>query len=615
MPILNPGPSSSAVANTRSALSAGTYLYANLPPASQYPAGTTVWTTDRGQFISNGTNWSATSSLSGSYTVSTLPSASSVTSGTQVYTTDGGTFISNGTNWTPISVGKTGGTRVGLIGDSLMARGYGNYTVATSVQVISATEVQISMTAHMMTVGNKVMISWTNQPLLSGYFTTVLRVIDRNNYTISNPGIIGSYPINVLDQTGAAVPSIFDLTYNIQTGFSSWIFATQSSGTYFNLFSFNALGGATSDQINTYCVTSALKMATYPDEWWYLPGANDAANGYTVAQTMANVNTTMNRLLATGKTVRLFTPAPYNGNATRSAFIQELRQQEIETYKNNPQVIIFDLTKWLIDPTSLTGNYKSGYDTDGVHPSPTGSYQAAKGFWSDMKLAGSSLLPTISPLFPVSQMDSYAYASGIGYSNLITNPMLIGTTGNKYGTALPTGTVATSFSVTNNPQSYGSCTSIVCTAETARADGNPGYWQQVVASTTGAGSFWLAVEQQSQNGVNANISTLGAGWYIMGCEVNISAVTNTIKFVNGNFDLYTTTGLPTQIWQALVNNGETWVTSLSGGNDTILLLAPPVYITALEPTGYWQPTFYVGMTGTGSATFKFGRPFMRRVNM
>lgn len=555
------------------------------------------------------------------YTYTTLPAATSVAAGTQFWTSDLGIVVNNGTNWTPISVGRVGGTKITIIGDSIAGYGYGSEVVATSIQVISSTEVQVNMTNHKMTVGNKVTIGFTNQALLTAYCTQVMRVVSVNAYTIPNPGITGTYPITVNTQTGSGVPSVYHLVYNLQSGYASWVFATQSDGTRFNLFSLYALGGATSDQINTYCVTQALKASSYPDEWWYMPGANDAANSYTVAQSMGYINQTMARLLATGKTVRLFTPSPYGGNATRSAFIQELRQQEIETYKNNPQVIIFDLTKWLIDPTNLTGNWKSGYDIgDGVHPSATGSYQAAKGFWSDMKSAGTSLLPNVSPLFPISQMDSYAYASGIGYSNLINNPMLIGITGSKYGTVLPTGTVAANMAIANNPDGYGSCTSIVCTSEVVRSDGNPGYWQQVVATTSGSnGSFWLAVEQQSQNGVNANIANMGAGWYVIGCEVNISSVGNTIKFVSGNNDLYTNaSGLPTQIWTTQLNPNiasNPWVASLNGGTETLTLVSSPVYITSLETTGYWQPHFYVGLSGTGSTTFKFGRPFIRRINM
>lgn len=57
MPINNPGPSSSAVANTAPAPFAGTFAYAQLPLASQYPIGTSVYTPEQGVLYNNGTNW------------------------------------------------------------------------------------------------------------------------------------------------------------------------------------------------------------------------------------------------------------------------------------------------------------------------------------------------------------------------------------------------------------------------------------------------------------------------------------------------------------------------------------------------------------------------------
>lgn len=526
------------------------------------------------------------------------------------FTDSGALRVSTATN------GALGNTKIGLIGDSIALRGFGNPGTITSMQVISATEVQVNMTNHAMSVGNKLMVGWTNQDLLSGYCTQVLSVISTSAYTIPNPGITGTYPITVTGQNGVGLPIIYDLAMGYQTGYAPWIIATQSAGTYFNLFSVNALSGATSVQIDTYCVANALKMSAYPDEWWYMPGANDAGV-YTVAQSMATINSTMNKLLATGKTIRLFTPSPRSGSASLSAFLQQLRQQEIETYKNNPQVIIFDLNKWLIDPLSITGDWKSGYSLDSVHPQPTACYAAAKGFWSDMKLAGSSLLPNISPLFPVSQNDNYEYASAVGYSNVMKNPMLTGINGTRTsnsGSPLPQGTVASYFSVVNNVGSFGGCTSLVCTSQTARTDGNPGYWQNLVATTAGNAAFQFYYEQQGQNGVNANIANMGAGWYVFGCEVNISNVTNTIKYIQANFTFNVTT-TQTQVWYTLLDNTEAWVAALNNGNDTLTLLGTPVYISAMETTGYWQPQFRVGMTGTGSATFNFGRPFMRRINV
>ncbi len=61
MPINNPGPSSSALANTKTQVTAGVYTFATLPSASLYPVGTMAWTTDQGMFVSDGVNWESTS--------------------------------------------------------------------------------------------------------------------------------------------------------------------------------------------------------------------------------------------------------------------------------------------------------------------------------------------------------------------------------------------------------------------------------------------------------------------------------------------------------------------------------------------------------------------------
>jgi len=75
MPINNPGPSSSTVANTSAAPFAGVYSYAQLPSASLYAAGTTAWTTDQGMVVSNGSSWTSTSITSpvGPNALDTIP--------------------------------------------------------------------------------------------------------------------------------------------------------------------------------------------------------------------------------------------------------------------------------------------------------------------------------------------------------------------------------------------------------------------------------------------------------------------------------------------------------------------------------------------------------------
>jgi lysophospholipase L1-like esterase len=58
---INPGPASTGTANSQAAQSAvgstASQLYANLPPASSVPAGYVAYTSDQGQFYSNGTSW------------------------------------------------------------------------------------------------------------------------------------------------------------------------------------------------------------------------------------------------------------------------------------------------------------------------------------------------------------------------------------------------------------------------------------------------------------------------------------------------------------------------------------------------------------------------------
>lgn len=504
--------------------------------------------------------------------------------------------------------GAFGVKKIGLIGDSLMLRGLASNVANNlcTLSIISATEVQVTQTNYRCTPGNKVMIQWADQPLLNGYCTAVLRIIDSTNFTIANPGITGTYPISVGTFAGKANIGCFSLTNIRQIGFVPWIMATQPD-TYFTVFSVNAMEGATSTQVDTYCATNAVRMASLPDEWWYLTGANDVGT-FTVAQTMANVVSTMNKLLATGKTVRLFTPNAYDGTASYSALLQEIRQQQIETYKNNPQVILFDLNKWMINPLSLTGNMKTGYSQDGVHPSVTGCYQAGKGFWSDMKLSGTSLLPQIEPLFPVSQIDSRPYANAVGFSNLAMNPMLIGTAGSVTGTGA-SGQCADNWAVTNN-----SCDTTVCTAQVARTDSKPGYFNQIVATkASGTGTFDFKVSSQAiQTYINSNTVSMGAGWYVFGFEVNFTVSTGSLSYIQymGDFDNATAN---TQVNRFLDYQGDTWVTGVS--TDTLAYISYPFYVGVNDfMTGTWNTYLRIGVTG-GSSTINIGRPFCRRITV
>ena len=648
------------------------------------------------------------------YTYATLPAASSVNPGTSYWTTDQGWYTSNGVSWvannslpatTPATT-RIGGTRIGLIGDSLMLRGLTS-TVGSSactLSIISATEVQVTQTGHSCTVGNKVVITWADKPLLNGYCAAVLRVIDANNFTIANPGITGTYPISVgiygvlsgvsivgtpyqfscnatalevgqsititgtntgtgsitgyvsgntyfvistngstgfnLSATlgGAAVAvtagTLVGLSYTngkteigcwsmtniVETGFAPWILGTQPDPS-FNVYSVHALVGATSTQVNNNCVPNALKMASSPDEWWYMTGANDTSSAYSVAYTMTNVQNTMSALLATGKTIRLFTPNAYGntgtpGTTTTGAFLQELRQQQIETYKNNPQVVIFDLSKWMIDPLSLVGNAKSpssvpptstDYNQDQAHPSVTGSYQTGKNFWSDMKLAGSSLLPNISPLFPVSQMDSNAYAAGVGFSNLAKNPMLIGSAANVSGTG-GSGTCAPDWALINID-----CDTVVGTAQVSRSDNKPGYFNQfILTKASGNGRCRFQPATAFQSFVNSNTSSMGAGWYVFGLEVNFAVTSGTINYMALTCDYQDASG-NTQIVRFLDNNGNTWIRGTT--TDTLNIVSYPFYIGSnnFQSGGYFP--FLEMQVGGGSSTIKIGRPFMRRINM
>ena len=250
MPINNPGPSNSAVANTRAALSAGTYLYANLPPASQYPAGTTVWVSDRGQFISNGTSW-VSSSLGSTYTYATLPSASTVPAGSQAYTTDQGMFYSDGTNWQSLLTANKN-----LYNFS--PKNYKNTRKALANVRLGVSRMNVLCLGDSITVG-----------FIGG--------------TAADRKVVNGYPAKLATQFGSGVVSS---PGSLNGGFQSWI---NDHNVY------NQFGGTLTDED---------PRVTGFASWGIFGNQQAALGGTIVAAKVPSANTTP----------LLFTPKDVNGN-------------------------------------------------------------------------------------------------------------------------------------------------------------------------------------------------------------------------------------------------------------------------------------------------------------
>jgi len=165
------------------------------------------------------------------------------------------------------------------------------------------------------------------------------------------------------------------------------------------------VGGQTSTQILSRFDTDVAPFD--PDVVAILAMTNDVSSGFTMATSIANMKELVAKTLAIGAVPILATIPPrvaayQPGTTTRNLWIKR--------YAAANGFLIVDYHAVLADP--LTGEYKTGYSTDGVHPTALA-----------VEVMATAFLSVVSPsLSPSSAMVA---DGGVDPSNAVTNGFLI----------------------------------------------------------------------------------------------------------------------------------------------------------------------------------------------
>lgn len=142
------------------------------------------------------------------------------------------------------------------------------------------------------------------------------------------------------------------------------------------------VNGDTTAGLLTRFAASVTANASKFDIAFVQSGINDANLGTTGAVIAANLESVCTQILAMGKVCVLYTIFPSNIlTATKYSQLMEansrLRIWALSLAKN-PNFILVDAFRDLVDPTSSTGAIVTAYQPDGFHPSPAGCYLIAK---------------------------------------------------------------------------------------------------------------------------------------------------------------------------------------------------------------------------------------------
>lgn len=283
-------------------------------------------------------------------------------------------------------------------------------------------------------------------------------------------------------QAGASVPgrsialigdSITYLnTLNTTTGYYSrgyWTWANILLGHRFNTTYVDGVPGSGCTDANW--LTRVRTLIGQRPQWALcMIGVNDCGNGFTAAQIIAALTSTLALFSAAGITVILPTITPHNvTNYAMGRVNQWIRQQAA-----NPGVVVVDLSSALCDPAVSTPNYWQGGTSypnantvDGLHPTAASA-----------QTMGQLFANALSPITPA--LEGFALPTSDS-ANLLTYAQSSWAGG---GSAAPTGWTATGA---------GTYTQV------ARTDGIPGNWQQIVVAPGGVVTLIMSPKATSLN--------------------------------------------------------------------------------------------------------------------
>ena len=264
------------------------------------------------------------------------------------------------------------------------------------------------------------------------------------------------------------------------------------------------VGGYTTQDIIDNTLSPACLSET--SSFFVLAGTNDRAT-MTRAQTISNIETIVDRLIASGKDVYLMAEFP-RGDAAFTPTYRLSSQQLLDhlavrdhilSMRGRNNLFICDAWNDLAVRASATGDIKTGLSIDGLHQNTRGAYYASKSIAAQI-IARHPVAPSVAP--------SSNVAGGVW---LNANPMLDGSTAGSLGTG-GSGSIGTSWQ-----GSTGSTVGGITRVYSKTAEG----YQQVVIGGTAASGSNPQMDILRQTGLQTSI-TPGSEVYAVG-EIDVAA--------------------------------------------------------------------------------------------
>ncbi len=478
-----------------------------------------------------------------------------------------------------------------LIGDSITGRG--NYAVTiTSLTAVGGVG-SATATAHGLYPGASVFIGNATPDWLNGKATVLTRpASDQFTFSTINSGSVTA--------TGSNITSSANGRFNDRNWFEM---ANADEGHPFNVMLNAGVSGQNITDIADRFQRDVLNYA--PDLVQIQGGINDiqgattATNSTVLATIKAKYKEMIDAAIAAGVIPLVCTITPLDSTAStytlpRAQLVLRANQylrQLADFYAR--KMVLFDMYAVCADPTDATGDWRTNYSTDGVHPTATACQACAN-----------ALAPILASLryvrtpYAVNRFDTWDNDNS--NNQIDPNPLGIVTTGgvNSTGTGVATD-IIDSYTATKTGAGATCVPSVV-----ARADGF-GNDQQFVFTATAASD---AIDVVQTNQLHARVSP--GDVLVAECAVTITGITAlwTLQFswewASGGVTYTQPAAIGTAVGVVATGN--------INQNVDYILRTPPLTVPPAGMTGL-KTRFRVAFGAAGGATIRYGRHTMTKV--
>lgn len=403
-----------------------------------------------------------------------------------------------------------------------------------------------------------------------------------------------SFVNNAASKTGNSITAT-------SSGVMVWAEAISQGRIIFNYDTNKGVNGEKASDVNARIATDAAGLVSSTDVWFYSAGRNDVTQGIDAATSAANIKAGCRALVALGKPVFLEIPNPPRSNGSLTGgqrTVMNAVNADIRAWVLTQRNVY--LIDYFADWDDGTGQPKTNYTYDGLHPSRIGAFWAAKRFWTDF----GSLFPARqnTPDYLNYNSSTKPFGNLLGLTNA-TAYQLSGTGGQVLNA---TGSLATGFQ-TSRDAGTSANGDIVLSKETV----GDGTFRQVytMAMTGDYNSGGMLANKPFGSAPSTPAELLGK---LVAAEFTVEVVASSglnqwVPSVNAYNGGVTTTCVSLSSIDSLDG------TQFSLPVGTYLFRTPPVLVSAVDNTPFiWLSLLGRMMTGS-SATFKVTKPWYGRV--